>query len=275
MSRTVLHPAQSAPIRHLFPTIGGKYVRYAPVVASRGFGKSFGAAGGAVMGVKELLAMPMSTPNKNVSIIAPTFDQVTDIYWPLLAHGMGLERIAMRASRDLGRFWFRNGTQLRLWSYEAIERMRGTGQFMVALDEVTSWRGKPGLQDAWESIIHPAMVTRWPDNHRGLIISTPKGYDYFYDMTNMQEKDDRWKSFHFSYRDSPYLSAAEIERIRANTDPLKFAREYDANFKESGSGVFYMFNRDEHVTRDLKDWQPGEDVHACIDFNVGKLICRL
>ena len=269
MAKLILHKGQSDVVKHLFPQVGVKAVRYAPVVASRGFGKSYGAAAGALMGVNECLRMPISTPNKNLSIIAPTFDQVTDIYWPLLAHSMGLERLAVKSSRDLGRFWFKNGTQLRLWSYEAIERMRGTGQFFTALDEVTSWKGKPGLQDAWESIIHPAMVTRWPENHRGLIISTPKGYDYFYDMTNMQEKDDRWKTFHYSYKDSPYLSIEEIQRIKANTDPLKFAREYDASFKESGSGVFYMFNRDEHVTRNLADFQPGEDIHACIDFNVG------
>ena len=269
MSKLVLHKGQSDILRYLFPAVGANIVRYAPVVASRGFGKSWCAATGSVMAVKECLRMAASVPNKNISIIAPTFDQVTDIYFPLLNTVMGLGRLAVRASHDTGRFWFRNGTQLRLWSYEAIERMRGTGQYFVAADEVVSWKGKPGLQDAWESIIHPAMVTRWPDNHRGLIISTPKGYDHFYDMTNMQEKDNRWKTFHYSYKDSPYLSVEEIERVRANSDPIKFAREYGASFKESGSGVFYMFSRDEHVTRDLADFQPGEDVHACIDFNVG------
>ena len=265
-----LHKGQSSIIRFLFPPVNTPVVRYAPVVASRGFGKSYVAASAACIALKECLKMPYNQPNKNVSIIAPTHSQAVDIYYPLLAYGFGLEKLAYKSSRDTGRFLFRNGTELRLWSYEAIERMRGTGQYFCALDEVTTWEGKPGLQEAWESIILPAMVTRWPKMHRAMIITTPKGYDYFYDMTNMQEKDDRYKTFHFTYKDSPLLSTEDIEKAKATTDPLKFAREYMASFEESGANVFHAFSRAKHVSDQIHpEFYEGEAIHACIDFNVG------
>lgn len=267
MSNIILHPGQSDVFKYLFP--GGPTVRYAPVVASRGWGKSFFAATAATAAVAELLRMPADVPNKNVSIIAPTHSQAVDIYYPILAHVIGLEKKAIRSSQALGRFWFKNGVELRLWSYESIERMRGLGQYCVVADEVASWDGRPGLKDAWESIVLPTMVTRWPGNHKALIISTPKGYDYFYDMVNMQDQDDRWKSFHYTYKDSPYLDSSEINRVKLNTDPLKFAREYLASFEESGAGVFYMFKRKDHVRQDIEDFADDEIVHACIDFNVG------
>jgi hypothetical protein len=266
-----MHKGQSDIIRWLFPESEiTRAVRYAPVCASRGFGKSFVASVVAVMAVDYLLTLPKSRPNKNVSIVAPTHAQCLDIYFPILAHTLGMLDQCLKWDATHSTFHFRNGVKLKLWSYEASERMRGSGQFAIILDEVTSWEGRPGLKDSWESIMQPCMTTRWPGNHRALIITTPRGYDYFYEMYNMQDMDpERWKSFHYDFTMSPYLSAEEIERVKAQIDPIKFAREYKASFAESGANVFYMFSRKTHCDDTLPDFLPKEDVHVSIDFNVG------
>lgn len=273
-----LHPGQSQVMRYLFPRQGEVFiptVRYAAVCASRGFGKSVLAGGAASTAVKYLTSLPRDVPNKNVSIIAPTYGQVTDIYWPILAHMYGLQRHAVKFSKADGYFEFRGNVTLRLWSYEASERMRGSGQFLIIGDEVTTWEGNPGLRESWESIIQPTMVTRWPGNHRALIISTPKGFDYFHDMYGMENIDpERWKSFHYDYRRSPYLSPEEVERVRKTIDPIKFAREYLARFEDSGSNVFYMFSKD-NIAHDLPDLMQGETVHVSVDFNIGIMACTV
>jgi hypothetical protein len=262
-----LHHGQSRIIRYLFN--GEKGAKYAPVCASRGFGKSFLAASAATMAIQELLEMPEHMPNKNVSIIAPTYDQVKDIYLPLL-NGIFNLRDYSKYNAANSSFQFDKNVMLKLWSYEASERMRGSGQYCVIADEVCSWTGNPGLKESWQSIIQPCMTTRWPGNHKALIISTPKGYDYFYDMFQMETTQaDRWKSFHFTYHDSPYLSADEIDRVKSEVDPLKFAREYLASFEESGANVFYCFDRKTHVDNSLPYFGETEDVHVSIDFNVG------
>jgi len=271
-----LHEKQSEVIRDLFVD---KNNRYAVVNASRGFGKSYLAATAAIIAVQELMDLDESVPNKNVALIAPTYSQAVDIYYPLIAWQLGMEDFADKASKAAGQFWFPNNVQLKLWSYEASQRMRGTGQYFIVADEVTSWKGAGmNLKESWESIIQPCVATRWSpmnakkfnaNSGRALIISTPSGYDYFYEMYNRQDYDDDWKSYTYTYKDSPFLDEEEIERVKLTLDPLKFAREYTASFEDSGNNVFYTFNRKEHIDNTLQNFEEGEDVHVAIDFNVG------
>jgi len=106
---------------------------------------------------------------------------------------------------------------------------------------------------------------------RFMAISTPKGYDTFYDLCNKGKLDDKWRSYHFDYTKSPYLDIEEIEIASRTTDPIRFAREYKATFEDSGNNVFYCFNRDLNVvpTGTIKV-HPEEPLHISIDFNVRK-----
>ena len=279
MSDIELHEKQSDVVRDLFVD---KTCRYAVVNASRGFGKSYLAATSALIAVQELMELDEDVPNKNVALIAPTYSQAVDIYYPLIAWQLGMEDYADKSSRAAGQFWFPNNVQLKLWSYEASQRMRGTGQYFVVADEVTSWKGAGmNLKESWESIIQPCVTTRWSKQNadkfganpgRALIISTPGGYDYFYEMYNRQDYDKDWKSYTFTYKDSPFLDEEEIERVKLTLDPLKFAREYTASFEDSGNSVFYTFNRTEHINNTLPYFEAGEDVHVAIDFNVGIMV---
>lgn len=280
----ILHPGQSQVFSDIFLE---KQARHFTVVASRGWGKSYFAATCATNAVFELLNLHRAVPNKNVYVIAPTYDQVTDIYYPILAYQIGLADYAIKESRADGIFWFDNDVVLRLVSYEAVERLRGKGAYFVVNDEVTTWKKGVGLKDAWESIIEPCISTRWspmmaaqygsPSAGRSLTISTPRGYDYFYDMYNREEQDPSWRSYHFDYSSSPYLDPDEIERIRHTVDPLKFNREYKATFEDSGAQVFYCFDRKIHVRNDFEELRQatdyskmdGEEVHVSLDFNVG------
>jgi len=277
-----LHPGQVEAYKDLFID---KVNQYGVVCCSRGWGKSFVASVAATTAAYELMELPATVPNKLVYIIAPTYEQVTDIYFPLLNYDLGLENVCIKTSKDQGRFLFPNRVELRLLSYEAIERMRGKGPYFVVWDEVSSCTKGIDPQEAWESIIQPAISTRWsPKNAervgakspgRAFMLSTPKGYNFFHTLYTRRETNSTWKSYHYTYRDSPFLDPDEIERIKQDIDPIKFASEYEASFEESGYSVFYCFNRDTHVSNEIQDFYkeegdtPGEPVHLAIDFNVG------
>lgn len=159
--------------------------------------------------------------------------------------------------------------------------------YFVVWDEVSSCYKGMSPQEAWEGVIEPCITTRWSPARakafgavspgRALVISTPKGYNFFHTMFNYQEVDKRWKSYHYDYTQSPYLDITELESLKARLDPVQWASEYLASFAESGYNVFYMFDRKRHVRLDLPDFVPpdldaghyGEDVHIAIDFNVG------
>lgn len=279
MTTLALHHGQSQIFADLFLH---KNVINAVGVCSRGWGKSHLASVAAIQAVFELLQLRADIPNKNVYIIAPTYDQVTDIYFPLLMYQLGMERYVIKHSKDAGALWFPKDVNLRLVSYEAVARLRGKGAYFVVNDEVRDWTKGVGFKEAWEGIIQPCITTRWgakrskqlgaPSQGRSLTISTPKGYDYLYDMYNRQEQDPTWKSYHFDYTQAPLLDVEETTAIRHNIDPLRWAREYLASFEESGNTVFYCFKRKEHVKSDLPDWfknergQITEDVHVAIDL---------
>jgi len=157
--------------------------------------------------------------------------------------------------------------------------VRGKGSYFTVWDEVASCKKGINPKEAWQSVIQPTMTTRWSAQKaklykarspsRGLIISTPKGFDYFHEMCHYHESDPDWGYYHYDYTQSPFLDRSEIDKARLNLDPIKFASEYKASFEESGNNVFYMFNRKIHVRHDLGYFQDGEDVHVAIDFNVG------
>ncbi len=277
-----LHEGQSEVFEDLFIN---QSCRFSVVCCSRGWGKSFMASVAGTTAVFELLELGSNIPNKTVYIIAPTYDQVTDIYFPLINYDLGMERYAIKSSRDLGRFVFPNNVELRLLSYEAVERMRGKGAYFVVWDEVSSCKKGISPKEAWQGVIQPTIITRWSNQRaqsygakapgRALIISTPKGYNYFHELYTYEGLDKNWKSYQFDYKTSPFLDINEIERIKHNLDPIEFASEYLASFTESGNSVFYCFDRKKHVRDDLPYFNPpengekGEDVHINIDFNVG------
>jgi len=272
----ILTPGQSEVFNDLFVE---KKCLNAVVRAARGWGKSFFAGTTAATAIMELLELRASVPNKNVYIIAPTYGQVTDIYYPLLEYQLGMGQYAIDSSKDAGRFWFPNNVELRLVSYEAVERLRGTGAYFIVNDEVRDWTKGGGFKDAWEGVLQPAIKTRWGKKRsvangskspgRSLTISTTKGYDYLYTLNNLEESDPEWKSYHFDYTSSPFLDPEELSSIKDKVDPLTWNREYLALFEGSGNSVFYCFDRKAHVTSALPELEDWEDVHVGIDFNVG------
>ena len=268
-----LHEAQSEVFSDLFVN---QSVLNSVVVASRGFGKSFLMAACSVQAVSELVELSPDIPNKRVVIIAPTFDQALSIYEPILFNTFRMDRYVLGGNRGKGVYKFPNNTELRIASYEAVERLRGGGFYFAGIDEPESWTGVTGLKGAWEGVIEPAIQTRWSRMHqqrygakspgRALFIGTPKGFTYFFDLYSINSGD--WKSYHFDYTCSPYLDQNAIKKLMNRLDPLEFAREYKADFKESGANVFHSFDRKEHVY-EVDDFIEGEIVHLGIDFNVG------
>ena len=121
-----LHAGQSEVFEDLFVNHTS---RFSVVACSRGWGKSFMAGTAASTAIFELLELPSNVPNKTVYIVAPTYDQVTDIYYPLINYDLGMENFAIKSSRELGRFVFPKNVELRLLSYEAVERIRGKGAY--------------------------------------------------------------------------------------------------------------------------------------------------
>ena len=81
-----------------------------------------------------------------------------------------------------------------------------------------------------------------------MFISTPKGFNHFYDLFNWQDKDNDYKSFKYTTYDNPFIPKEEIDKASEELTEDRFAQEYLADFRKTEGLVYKEFNRKLHVT---------------------------
>lgn len=233
-----LHQAQSK--------IASDTHRFRVVNCGRRFGKT-------TLAVLEMVAKAVYGDNRQICYIAPTYQQARDIAWQELkrlclpiAHKINESRLEIIVNTIKG------GTSIiMLRGWESIETLRGQKFHFIVVDEIASMRN---WDTNWQEVIRPTLT-----DYRGeaLFISTPKGFNHFYELYNKQHKDSDYKSFHFSTYDNPHVPFEEIEKAKIELTEDRFAQEYMADFRKTEGLVYKTFDRERHVYTD-KIFNPVE-----------------
>jgi len=181
-----------------------------------------------------------SRPNSRIAYIAPTYQQAHDIAWTQLKNDC---KDAAESPPNESRLEIKlvNGSLIVLRGWEAIETLRGQNFHMVVLDEVAMMRN---FQLQWQEVIRPTLTDF---KGEALFISTPKGFNHFYDLFDLQERDSDYKSFHFTSYDNPHLPHDELEKAKQEMTADRFAQEYLADFRKTEGLVYKEFDRQRHV----------------------------
>jgi PBSX family phage terminase large subunit len=199
-----------------------------------------------------------------IAYIAPTFQQARDIAWEPLKRDCRTAAISINESRLEIRLANVLGTEslISLRGWESIETLRGQLFDLIVLDEVASMRN---FWRAWEEVVRPTLTDRRGET---LFISTPKGFNHFYDLYNLQEKDTDFKSFHFSTYDNAFIPPDEIDKAKLQLTEDRFAQEYMADFRKMEGLVYKEFDREKHVVNpsDAKVAGPWKEVILGVDF---------
>jgi hypothetical protein len=120
--------------------------------------------------------------------------------------------------------------ELRFFTGENIDGMRGHKFHYVIIDEASYTKN---LKDGWERVIR-ATLTDYAG--RALFVSTPRGFDYFFSLTQIGGND--WKTFKFSTYDNPYIPPDEIEEAKKMLPKAVFEQEYMANPMQNADNPF-------------------------------------
>ena len=74
----------------------------------------------------------------------------------------------------------------------------------------------------WQEVLRPLL-----SDYKGgcIFASTPKGYNHFYDLYNLEQTNPSFKSFHFTTYDNPYIDKSEIEAAKLDITADRFAQE--------------------------------------------------
>jgi len=212
--------------------------RFRVVNCGRRWGKS-------TLSVFEMVTKAVSEDNVRIAYIANTYQQARDIVWSHLKTIASPVIIRANEARlEILIRTQRGGTSsIILRGWENIETLRGLKFHFIVLDEVASMRN---FWLNWQEVVRPTLT-----DYQGevLFLSTPKGFNSFYDLYRFNDED--YKSFHFTTYDNPHIPVEEIDKAKKELPDDTFAQEYLADFRKSDGLVYKEFSRDRHTFTDL------------------------
>lgn len=229
--------------------------RFVVLNCGRRFGKSFFAC-------EKMISKAIKTDSANIAYFATTQGHARDIMWKMLKNRVS--PIAKKINEQRMEVVIENkyGTEstITLRGWENLDTARGQFFDLIVIDEAAFMRK---FASGMREVLMPTLIDR-----KGgmLIISSPKGYNDFYDLyiyaNSGNDKD--WAAFTFTSYDNPTIDPAEIDRVRAKEDPDVFAQEYMAEFRKMQGLCVKAFDRRRHVHEyELPNW---ETKYAAIDW---------
>lgn len=227
----ILHTAQSQ--------IAKDKHRFRVTCCGRRFGKTS-------LAVQEMLAKAFAQNERKVVYIAPTFQQARDIAWQELKKSSTPILESINESRLELKIKTQYGGISSLWlrGWEAVETLRGQHFDFMVIDEIASMRN---WWENWHEVVRPTLTDTCGEV---LFISTPKGFNHFYDLFNLENTDSDYKSFHFTSYDNPHVPHDELDKARLELTEDRFAQEYLADFRKTEGLVYKEFNRQQHIFTD-------------------------
>jgi hypothetical protein len=230
--------------------------KFGVVVTSRQWGKS-------LLAQNLLLYWLLGNAGQKGAWIAPIYNQCKKVFNELT--NAAYEIIAKQNKSDLT-IEFINGSTLQFLSADNYNTIRGFSFNYMVLDESGFIKE--------EAINEAIMPTLSATGKKCLIISTPKGKNWFYSayLKGLNEGAD-YVSFRGKSTDNPYLDQNFINEQRKSLPESIFKQEYEAEFTDAGNDVFtgveFVCNiRNWDVPTKNKRYYFGADIGLTNDYSV-------
>jgi phage terminase large subunit len=244
--KVTLHPAQ-------YQIASDKH-RFKVICAGRRFGKSV---------LARMIMLKWAISQEGLYwIVAPTFQQGKDIHW-----FQGFKReipdkyvvkwndselsVDIKVVNDNREVIGQSRIQIK--SADSPDRLKGVKLRGLIVDEIATMKNWNWI---WQEALRPTLTDFQAP---AIFISTPKGYNHFYDLFNIKNKN--YKSFKFTSYDNPHIPKGEIDEARDTSTEDYFAQEYLADFKKYTGLVYKDFSRD--LVREIDDFKGVYWIRGC------------
>src|SRR3990167_5980685 len=236
-------------------TIASDLHRFRVLNCGRRFGKT-------VLAVEEMVGVAIAKKDRRVAYFAPTRDDAREITWAMLTKKC--ENITIYKNESLLQLKVmtqdEGESMIALYGWESVQERgkgRGLANDFIVCDEVATYRN---FWIGWNEVLSPTLIDR---KGSAMFISTPHGFNHFYDLYNKELKDKDFKSFHFTSYDNNHIPQEEIDREKETKPPDTFAQEYLADFKKTQGLVYKEFDREKHLYEELpKDTSWGRPAYS-------------
>jgi phage terminase large subunit len=243
--KTILHDAQLEVARDTH--------RYRIVCAGRRFGKSI---------LADLVILKWGLNDIGLYwIVSPTYKQSKQIHWRQLQQIIPQDWILKKNEVELS-ITLRNGAIIELKGAENPDALRGVKLKGLVIDEIASIHNWSWL---WAEVLRPTLTDY---QSPVLFISTPKGYNHFFDLYQKGLQGGEYKSWKFTSYDNPYIKKEEIDAAKKDLTIDQFSQEYMAEFTRFRGLIYREFNPDEHVRYFDHTFNEHADYYTGIDFAV-------
>lgn len=158
---------------------------------------------------------------------------------------------------------FHNGATIEFYTAGTPDSLAGEGVDFVVIDEAALI-----TENVWFQLIRPTLADT---GGRALIISTPRGRNWFWKLWQRGQKPGgMYDSWHFTSFDNPYIDDEEIEEARETLPDIVFRQEFLAEFVDSAASMFTI--PEEYVLEGLSPYSGhvilGVDLAKKEDFTV-------
>jgi len=236
--------------------------RFRIACAGRRFGKTYAC-------VNEVAKFAWEHPGnatQHVSWwVAPTYNQAAkalNVFVTYFGEAIASKRLAVG---QMSITW-KNGSVTAFQSAERYDNLRGEGVELMVVDEAAMVP-----RAAWEKVLRPMLSDTMG---RALLISTPRGKNWFYALyqRGLDPGQSEYESFSFPTIESPYVPDSEVYEAQATLPPDVLAQEYLGEFLEEAAGVFHGIEQCIHGDLEEPDathrYVIGWDIAKKQDFSV-------
>lgn len=245
---------------HESPDIN-KRTRFRIACCGRRFGKTMACA-------NEIIQHAFLIPKSVNWWIAPTYQQ-SMLAYRMIENAIQKTGFVIENQKSEKRILLKNDSVIMFKSADNFNALRGEGVNFVVIDEAATIQ-----REAWEQAIRPTLSDK---NGKALIIGTPKGRNWFYELfaRGCDPEQTEYKSYSFPTWTNPLIPESEIEEVRRSLPADVFRQEYEAQFLEDSAGVFRnirecIAGQFEEPIRS-KQYYIGWDIAKHQDFSV--LVC--
>lgn len=240
--------------------------RHRVAVCGRRFGKTWICMREIKRAVR-LAAQRGIHPDNEIWYGAPTQKQGKRVFWQRMKRSIPADWMAIKPNETECSIRIKTGHTLRIVGLDNYNNLRGSGLYFFVGDEWAD--AKP---ECWSEVIQPMLATA--EGH-SLRIGTPRGFDHFYDawVKGQPGGEGDYRSWQYTTAQGGNVTPEEVERASRELDPLTFAQEYHADFRNFSGRVIYAFERQFSVKPCPYD--PSKPLHVGMDFNIEPMTATL
>ena len=215
-------------------------------------------AGKSVYCALKMMIRAQKQPGAVIYYVSPSYRQSKSIMWEMLGDLIPKEWIAKKNETELI-IEYVNGSRIELKGADAEpDRLRGVKIDWLVCDEVASFRN---WQTVWNKVLRPTLLD---SKGKAIFISTPQGFNFWYDLYQTQDPD--YKSYTFTTYDNDYVDKAEIDKMKVEMTDDDFRQEILAEFTQVAGVVYKEWN---FATNFIPlSYDPYLPLHLAIDFGV-------